>query len=46
MQNITITLNSFDIDFQDYVNNLGYVLTGETVIIKTLDNIEKTITKN
>ena len=46
MQSITITINSCDLNFQEYVNSLIYVKSGETVEVKTLDNITKVLTKD
>lgn len=45
MQTITITEYSYDIDFQALVNGLSCVDIGETVLVTTLDNVQKLITK-
>lgn len=45
MQTIIITEYSYDIDFQAFVDGLSYVEAGETVLVITLDNVNKTITK-
>ena len=46
MQTITITEYSYDIDFQALVNGLSCVESGETVLVTTLDNVNKLITKH
>lgn len=46
MQSITITIYSFDLNLQKYINSLNYVKSGEIVEVKTLDNIIKIITKD
>ena len=46
MQVITITEYSYNIDFQAFVNGLSYVASGETIVVRTFDNITKIITKN
>ncbi len=45
MQIITITEYSYDIDFQAFINGHSCVEVGEQVLVITLDNVQKLITK-
>lgn len=46
MQIITITEYSYDINYQALVNGLSCVESRETVLVTTLDNVNKLITKH
>ena len=45
MQTIKINEYSYDIDYQALVEGLSYIDSGEKVLVITLDNINKVITK-
>lgn len=45
MQTIKINEYSYDIDFQALVDGLSYITSGEKVLVITLDNINKIVTK-
>lgn len=45
MQTIKINEYSYDIDFQALVDGLSYIDIGEKVLVITLDNINKIVTK-
>ena len=45
MQIIKINEYSYDIDYQALVDGLSYIDIGEKVLVITLDNINKIVTK-
>ena len=45
MQTIKINEYSYDIDYQALVDGLSYIDSGEKVLVITLDNINKVVTK-
>ena len=45
MQTIKINEYSYDIDYQALVDGLSYIDSGKKVLVITLDNINKVVTK-